>query len=225
MLTQPAPELRNRHDAEIRVALMELLSAPAPAPAPAPARTDALLVQEWAIDRAIVDVGVISADCIAGYEIKSAADSVTRLERQAPAYGRVFDTCTLVTTDNHMRHAEKTLPPWWGLWLWRGGQIEIERIGGVNIENNAARLLWSNELSKMLTEFGLQERAREEQRRQDRQWGMHVGCDGKCRKKPTKHAMMEAVAMSSEVRAWVARALLARPDWRLPNGRSARNYR
>lgn len=208
---------RNRHDAEIRGALLDVLGG----------LKETTLVQEWGIPNAVVDVATISLDMINGYEIKSAADSVTRLATQAPAYDAVFDLCTLVTTDNHLRHAERTLPAWWGLWAWRGGAFIQERPPSTNVQNNAARLLWSDELSLLLTEMKLRERAREEQHRIDKEWGFHVGCGPSCKgsRRPTKAAMMAAIPMSPEVRAWVARRLMARPGWRLANGRSARNYR
>lgn len=202
---------RNAHDAEIRNALLEMMGDHKP--------PERMLVQEWALPRGIADVATIALDCIAGYEIKSAADSVTRLPGQIKAYGEVFDTCTLVTADNHIKHAAKVLPPWWGIWAWREGRIVVERIGGQNVTNNSVRLLWSNELSRLLTELGLRERAREEQFRIDSQWCVSVRPR---RRAPTKDAMMAAVPMSTDVRAWVARCLIARPGWRLENGRSAR---
>lgn len=49
------------------------------------------------------------------YEIKSAADSLTRLVGQGSRYARAFDQVTLVTAECHLKKAIPMLPPWWGV--------------------------------------------------------------------------------------------------------------
>ncbi len=206
----------NLHDAKMRECLLPVLQALQP---------QAMLVQEWSIPDAIVDVGLITDACISGYEIKSAADSVTRLARQAPAYSRCFDRCVLVTAPNHVKHALKTLPAWWGIWIVHAGPLRVERPSQANPAPRSAELLWSTELSRLMTSLGLRDAARARQHEIDAEWGFHANCDGRCKRRPTKRAMMDVVPPGNDqVRAYVAAALRTRPDWRLPNGRSARNY-
>ena len=58
-----------------------------------------------------IDVAVIDRE-ISGYEIKSDADSLTRLAGQARDYGLVLDRATLVTAPRHLEKAERTIPDW-----------------------------------------------------------------------------------------------------------------
>jgi hypothetical protein len=48
------------------------------------------------------------------FEIKSEADSLTRLIGQGSRYARVFDHVTLVMAERHVTKAMELLPPWWG---------------------------------------------------------------------------------------------------------------
>lgn len=57
-------------------------------------------------------VQVLDMHC---YEIKSAADSLTRLVGQGSRYARAFDQVTLVTAECHLKKAMPMLPPWWGV--------------------------------------------------------------------------------------------------------------
>lgn len=63
---------------------------------------------------AIIDVAVVGR-LLCGFEIKSDRDSLARLERQVSHYDRVFDMCTLVTTDRHAAKAEWRIPDAWGI--------------------------------------------------------------------------------------------------------------
>ena len=64
----------------------------------------------------IADVVLIRPRVLHGFEIKSAADNLTRLEaRQIAYYGRVFDYVTLVTAPKHLDKAGTRVPEWWGL--------------------------------------------------------------------------------------------------------------
>lgn len=79
-----------------------------------PARMDALLV----------------ADRISGFEIKSDADSLTRLPRQIEAYGAVVERAVLVVGDRHLAAGTATVPHWWTIWgaRWRDGQVVIREV-------------------------------------------------------------------------------------------------
>jgi hypothetical protein len=60
---------------------------------------------------------VLCGATLAGFEIKSAQDSLVRFVHQIRAYGAVFDTATAVVTLNHLRGVLEVLPEWWGLTL------------------------------------------------------------------------------------------------------------
>ena len=75
-----------------------------------------LVVHELGLGRgsARADLVVIHADAIIGVEIKSAADTLTRLPTQAGWYGRVCDRCILAGDACHVAAAAELLPSWWG---------------------------------------------------------------------------------------------------------------
>jgi hypothetical protein len=79
------------------------------------AEPDARMVDELGICQgtARVDLAVINGS-INGFEIKSDADRLHRLDRQRDAYGTVLDTVTLVTSKRHLPTARK-IPKWWGI--------------------------------------------------------------------------------------------------------------
>lgn len=60
------------------------------------------------------DLAVIDDEML-GFEIKTARDNLSRLERQIDAYTRVFDRCTAVVAERHLVRAIELLPDWWGI--------------------------------------------------------------------------------------------------------------
>src|SRR5438105_15140559 len=66
-----------------------------------------------------VDVAVING-VVHGFEIKSDADTLNRLQRQAAAYERVLDLMTLVAPMRHLELARKPLRPC-------RGRLSVER--------------------------------------------------------------------------------------------------
>ena len=59
-----------------------------------------------------VDVAAINAE-LAGFEIKSPADSLTRWPKQLRGYSKVVDRAWLVATDKALERAKP--PAWWGV--------------------------------------------------------------------------------------------------------------
>ena len=49
------------------------------------------------------------------FEIKSPRDNLNRLPRQVAAYDRIFDLCTLVVAEKHLRRAVEVVSEWWGV--------------------------------------------------------------------------------------------------------------
>lgn len=74
------------------------------------------IVHELALRQgtARADLAVIT-DRIDAYEIKSAHDDMRRLAGQAPYYGEVFDSVTIVTAPRHLAAVHGSVPPWWGI--------------------------------------------------------------------------------------------------------------
>lgn len=61
-----------------------------------------------------VDTVVLNGS-FAGFEIKSASDTLRRLPRQVEVYSQVLDYATLVVARNHSAKARDLLPSWWGV--------------------------------------------------------------------------------------------------------------
>jgi hypothetical protein len=72
------------------------------------------------------DVAVVNGE-LAGFEIKSDADSLARLPRQIVSFNNVFDRICLVTTPRHKKSIGKKIPQWWGIIIAKdkGDQISF----------------------------------------------------------------------------------------------------
>lgn len=120
--------------------------------------TDTRIVEEMGIwhGSVRVDVAVINGE-LAGYELKSARDTLQRLPAQARLYSEVFDRVHLVSAEKHLKHATAELPEWWGLIVAhqreQGLELELLRPGRRNptVEPiQVARLLWRDEALAIL---------------------------------------------------------------------------
>jgi len=80
-------------------------------------RQGTLVIEEMGLCQgsARIDLAVISST-IHGFEIKSARDTLDRLEAQVMVYSRVLQRVTLVADQVHMPEVTKMVPRWWGLW-------------------------------------------------------------------------------------------------------------
>jgi hypothetical protein len=78
------------------------------------------LLQEFKMPRpsARIDLALVNGE-LAGFEIKSDADTLRRLTVQVPAFSRFFDRVSIVTTRKHLAAARKTVPAWWGIIVYR----------------------------------------------------------------------------------------------------------
>lgn len=101
------------------------------------------------------DIALINSH-LAGFEIKTERDTLSRLPRQAEAYGRIFDRCTAVVASRHTGVATEMLPPWWGI-------VEVSVNGHVGFTQQRTaranpgidreilvRLLWREEVAAAL---------------------------------------------------------------------------
>lgn len=98
-----------------------------------------------------IDVALVNGE-LAGYEIKSDVDTLSRLEGQAEAYSNVLDRAILVTTERHLLDALNKIPDWWGVLVVHierdNMQLNAFRQSGMNKKHDAfslAQLLWKDE--------------------------------------------------------------------------------
>ncbi|SCW49754.1 hypothetical protein SAMN02910456_01447 [Ruminococcaceae bacterium YRB3002] len=71
--------------------------------------------EEKTIGRSRADVMMVTDDAITGLEIKSDADSYTRLKRQIRDYDKFFDYNYVVIGKSHLKHIEEHIPKYWGV--------------------------------------------------------------------------------------------------------------
>lgn len=95
-----------------------------------------------------------------GFEIKTHRDNLRRLERQAGAYARIFDRCTVVAAPKHVAPIVDLLPEWWGIITIAVGESVIFtqlRPAGQNSSidvETLVRLMWREEALHALHALG-----------------------------------------------------------------------
>ena len=73
--------------------------------------------------RSRADAVMVLPASIVGIEIKSDADTYTRLQRQVKDYNQYFDYNYVVAGSSHAMHIEEHVPEWWGI-------ITVEQVAG-----------------------------------------------------------------------------------------------
>lgn len=145
------------HDADVRRAVLAYLRDRSSETGPV------RIVEELGVwsGSARIDVAVVGAD-LHGVEIKSAQDTLKRLDGQVDLYGRVFDRVDLVAAERHLAGALVRIPAWWGVYRavpdLGGVRLEPVRAGGINPSPDPAlvsALLWRDEVLAVLRERGL----------------------------------------------------------------------
>lgn len=124
---------------------------------------DAFVVEELPISRggARIDMAVINGR-IEGFEIKSALDTLDRLETQARYYAQALERVNLVLAPKHLDDAIQRIPAWWGIFLAEigsQGAIRLRRIrqGRLNpsiTPLGCAGMLERDELLSLLAFYG-----------------------------------------------------------------------
>lgn len=158
-----------------------------------------LLLEEMGLLRGAYRADVVAIDTeIAGYEIKSAADTLDRLPHQVAAYSAVFDRASLVVTASHLKAALGIVPEWWGLLLATERNARTVLIELRSSEANPSpdanalvRMLWRQEIDKILADAGEPSTGRRDS-----------ACD-----------VLAKTMTWDELRNQVARALRLREDW------------
>ncbi|MBY5552627.1 sce7726 family protein [Rhizobium leguminosarum] len=116
-------EIVSTTDAYIRAPLLKWLRSLHPD------RLTAKMLEEFKMPRpsARIDVALVNGE-MAGFEIKSDRDTLTRLASQVPAFSRFFDRVSLVTTQKHLAEAKTKIPNWWGIVVFcDDGRFKIAR--------------------------------------------------------------------------------------------------
>ena len=102
------------HDADIREPLFDYLEE----------RIGKIrILEEKQTGRARADVVMVTERYLCGIEIKSDADTYTRLKKQGRYYDRYYDRNIVVVGSTHAAHISEHVPAWWGI-------ISAELIGG-----------------------------------------------------------------------------------------------
>jgi hypothetical protein len=201
----PATSAEPLRDLDIRLALKQRLMA-CHADDPDLRLFDEL---ELCLHEARVDLAVINGQ-LEGFEIKSDRDTLSRLDRQAEVYGRVFDRMTVVAGRRHLNAVLECAPAWWEVVEAvrdRGGEVVLQRKrrGRANPGRDPgaiASLLWRAEALAVLERHALA---------------------GGLRSRPCAQ-LWEALAMGvplHTLRAEVRAALCAREGWRAEKGPSS----
>ncbi|WP_447905152.1 sce7726 family protein [Stenotrophomonas sepilia] len=100
------------------------------------------LIEELRLHGGEVRADLVLVEQMHCFEIKSEADSLSRLINQGSRYGWVFDRVTLVMAPCHVAKAMELLPPWWGAMVVNSqtGTFHCLREAGLNVRQKAASL-------------------------------------------------------------------------------------
>ena len=94
------------HDKDIREPLFDFLEAE---------YGKIRIIEEKTMGRSRADVVMVTEDALFGIEIKSDADTYTRLSRQVKDYNKFFDYNYVVVGTSHAHHIEEHVPDIWGI--------------------------------------------------------------------------------------------------------------
>lgn len=81
------------------------------------------IIEEKTMGKSRADIVMVLPGILAGIEIKSDADSYTRLDRQVKDYNQYFDRNYVAVGTSHAMHIEEHVPEWWGI-------ITVEEVEG-----------------------------------------------------------------------------------------------
>ena len=73
------------------------------------------ILEEKQMGRSRADLVMVLPGAVAGVEIKSDADTYTRLSRQVKDYNQFFDYNLIAVGSSHAHHIEEHVPDWWGI--------------------------------------------------------------------------------------------------------------
>lgn len=116
-------------------------------------------LEEKVTGKARADVVMVLPDKVCGIEIKSDADSYSRLAAQVKNYDKYYDENYLVVGSTHALHAAEHVPSYWGIISVEliKGEIDFYRVREAKPNpkaklKNKMSLLWKSEFSHILAE-------------------------------------------------------------------------
>ncbi|MCR5282811.1 MAG: sce7726 family protein [Lachnospiraceae bacterium] len=123
--------------------------------------------EELVIGKSRADIVMVTEEDLIGIEIKSDADTYTRLPGQIKDYDRFFDYNILACGSSHGQHAAEHVPAHWGIITIEEGPDCLDfyvlrkpqRSSKVKLKNQV-RLLWRRELANIQAKNGLHKYAR-----------------------------------------------------------------
>ena len=101
------------------------------------------ILEEKTVGNSRADVVMVIPDKIVGIEIKSDADTYTRLERQVADYDLYFDQNIVVVGSTHAGHVAEHVPDYWGI-------VSVEESGADNIDFYVVREMQPNPKADLL---------------------------------------------------------------------------
>lgn len=170
----------------------------------AKAQPHTLVVDELGLahSRSRIDVAVING-CIHGYEIKSAMDTLERLESQIDTYRQTLQKLTIVAAPKHVTSILTHAPKWCGVIAVEQGQrggisFHALRNSTANPEIDPvmmAHLLWRDEVIELLGQIG------------------HAPKELRRPRKQLYEMLCEAMTLH-EITASIRTFMMQRPSWR-----------
>lgn len=115
-------------------------------------------IEEKIIKKSRADVLAITDGAIIGIEIKSDADTYTRLATQVKDYDKYCDYCYIAVGESHRLHAAEHVPDHWGiLVISPDGKVREQREAELNKKvklKTQLDLLWRPELLGIQMKYG-----------------------------------------------------------------------
>lgn len=122
---------------------------------------DAVLISEMAVGDWTRRADIVLANGkLVGFEIKSEADSLSRLQGQLSAFSSIFELFYVVAAARFTDRAEQMIPDGIGLWIAEGGQhvtlCERKRARFHKLDVDAAlSLMTANDIRRLLAANGI----------------------------------------------------------------------
>lgn len=116
------------------------------------------IIEEKQTGSARADVVMITPEVLYGIEIKSDADTYTRLKKQVENYDIYYDRNIIVVGTSHANHVKEHVPEWWGIIT-----VELNETGKADFyilrepkanpdvkDERKITILWRTELNHLL---------------------------------------------------------------------------
>lgn len=116
------------------------------------------ILEEKCTGKSRADVVMITPQVLYGIEIKSDADSYTRLSKQVESYDCYYDRNIIVVGTSHAYHVKEHVPDWWGIiTVERNENNEVDfyflkkaKINPHVKDSRKITFLWRTELNHLL---------------------------------------------------------------------------